>query len=92
MNARSLIALACYSLVLVVFGMIWTRPALLDNDAFLILATAIVITGWVQGPVGWVYQATERGNKQAESNARIAETVAGVPAGGQQPAQETGNV
>lgn len=75
-DARGWIALACYSLVLVVLAMILTKPSLLDNDAFLILATAIVITGWVQGPVGWAYQATKGGGEMAESSARIAEEAA----------------
>lgn len=72
-DARGWVGLGCYSLVLVVLGMIIVKPSLLDNDAFLILATAIVITGWVNGPVGWAYQATKGGGEMAESSARIAE-------------------
>lgn len=75
-DSRGWIALGCYSLVLVVFGMIAVDQALLDRDAFLILATAVVITGWVQGPVGWAYQATKGGGEMAESSARIAEQAA----------------
>jgi len=75
-DARGWIALGCYSLVLVVFGMIAADQSLLDQDAFLILATAIVITGWNGGPVGWAYQATKGGGEAAESNARIAEEAA----------------
>lgn len=78
-DPRNWIGLGCYSLVLIILGMIaWDRQ-LLDSDAFLILATAIVITGWNGGPVGWAYQATKSGGEQAESTARIAETAAGVP-------------
>jgi len=75
-DARGWIGLGCYSLVLVIFAMILAEPDLLDNDAFLILATAVVITGWVQGPVGWAYQATKGGGEAAESTARIAEEAA----------------
>jgi hypothetical protein len=75
-DARGWIALGCYSLVLVVLFMIMVQPSLLENDAFLILATAVVITGWVQGPVGWAYQATKGGGEAAESTARIAEEAA----------------
>jgi hypothetical protein len=75
-DARGWIALGCYSLVLVVLGMIAASPSILDQDAFLILATAIIITGWVQGPVGWAYQATKGGGEAAESSARIAEKAA----------------
>lgn len=75
-DARGWIAVGCYSLVLVVLFMISVDNDLLNNDAFLILATAIVITGWVQGPVGWAYQATKGGGDAAESHARIAEQAA----------------
>lgn len=80
-DARGWIAFGCYSLVMVVLGMILIQPSLLDNDAFLILATAIVITGWVNGPVGWAYQATKGGGEAAESSARIAEKAAEAAVG-----------
>lgn len=79
-DARGWIGLGCWVLVLVVLAMIYFERKLLDNDAFLILATAVVITGWVQGPVGWAYQATKGGGEAAESNARIAENASGLPA------------
>jgi hypothetical protein len=75
-DARGWIAIGCYSLVLAVLGMIMVDQSLLKNDAFLILATAIVVTGWVNGPVGWAYQATKSGGEMAESSARIAEQAA----------------
>lgn len=84
-DARGWIALGCFLLVLVVFSMIGAWPALLKEDAFLILATAIVITGWVNGPVGWAYQATKGGGEAAESNARIAEAAVVAP----KPQEET---
>lgn len=77
-DARSWIGLGCFVLVLVVLAMIAWDRTLLNSDAFLILATAIVITGWNGGPVGWAYQATKGGGEQAESTARIAEAQAGV--------------
>ncbi len=71
LDARAYIALGSFLLVLAVFAMILWERSLLDSDAFLILATAIVITGWVQGPVGWAYQATKNGGELAERNAQI---------------------
>ena len=73
--------------------MIMVKPSLLENDAFLILATAIVVTGWVNGPVGWAYQATKGGGEAAESSARIAEAAAGLspapaPAGAAEAADQ----
>lgn len=72
-DARGWIGFGSYSLVLVVLAMIAFDKALLKEDAFLILATALVITGWVNGPIGWAYQATQGGGAAADSNARIAE-------------------
>lgn len=70
-DARGWIGLGCYSLVLVILMMVARDKSLLRNDAFLILATAIVVTGWVNGPVGWAYQATKGGGELAETNAGI---------------------
>jgi hypothetical protein len=77
-DARGWIGVGCFLLVIVILGMIAFKSELLENDAFLILATAIVVTGWVNGPVGWAYQATKGGGEAAESSARIAEKAAGL--------------
>lgn len=77
-DARGWIGIGCYSLTIIILAMIAIDKDLLRVDAFLILATAIVITGWNGGPVGWAYQATKGGGEQAESSARIAERAAGV--------------
>lgn len=85
-DARGWIGLGCFILVLVVLGMIAIDKTLLDNNAFLVLATALVITGWANGPVGWAYQATKGGGELAESNARIAEkATVGAAGGGSAP-------
>lgn len=75
-DARGWIGLGCFLLVCGIFYMIRETPAFLDNDAFLVLATAIIINGWNGGPVGWAYQATKSGGEAAESSARIAEQAA----------------
>ena len=75
-DARGWIGLGCFALAVFVLAMAFLDRALLDNNAFLVLATAIVITGWVNGPVGWAYQATKGGGEAAESSARIAEQAA----------------
>lgn len=77
-NARSVIGIGCWILVILVFAMVLYDKTLLDSDAFLILATAIVITGWVNGPVSWAYAATEGGGKLADKNAAMVERAAEV--------------
>lgn len=84
-DARGWIGFGCFVLVLIILGMIAIDKTLLDNNAFLVLATAIVITGWANGPVGWAYQATKGGGEQAESTARIAEKIAGVVPADERP-------
>lgn len=70
-DARGWIGLGCFVLVLIVLAMIAVDKTLLDNNAFLVLATAIVITGWANGPVGWAYQATKGGGELADKNADL---------------------
>lgn len=70
-DARGWIGLGCFVLVLVVLAMIAIDKELLNNNAFLVLASAIVLTGWNQGPVGWAYQATKSGGELADKQADI---------------------
>lgn len=70
-DGRGWIGLGCFIMALLVLGMILFDRKLLESDAFLILATAIVITGWVQGPVSWAYAATKGGGELADRNADI---------------------
>lgn len=75
-DARGWIGLGCFSLALIVMAMVFAHPELLKDQAFLVLATAILVTGWINGPVGWAYQATKAGGEAAASSARIAEQAA----------------
>jgi hypothetical protein len=79
-DARGWIGLGCYVLVLILLGMMWADKELLKDDFFKVIATAIILTGWNNGPVGWAYQATKGGGEAAESSARIAEKVASTAA------------
>jgi hypothetical protein len=80
-DARGWIGLGCYALVLVLLAMMWADKSLLRDDFFKVIATAIILTGWNQGPVGWAYQATKSGGEMAESSARIAEQAATAAVG-----------
>lgn len=75
-DARGWIGLGVYVLVIVLLGMMWSDKALLKDDFFKTIATLIIGTGFINGPVGWAYQATQAGGKLAESSARIAEQAA----------------
>lgn len=75
-DARGWIGLGCFALSAAVLVMIYRDRSLLDDQAFLVLATAIIVTGWINGPVSWAYAATKGGGEAAESSARIAEQAA----------------
>lgn len=84
-DARGWIGVGCYVLVLIILCMMWTDKGLLKDDFFKLLATAIVLTGWNNGPVGWAYQATQSGGEAAKSSARIAEGAAAAAIGSLPP-------
>ncbi|AHE55995.1 hypothetical protein [Sphingomonas sanxanigenens] len=72
-DARGWIGIGQYGLTLIIVIAIICQPALLRVDAFLILATAIVITGWTGSVLAWAYAATKGGGELADRNATIVE-------------------
>lgn len=83
-DARGWVGLACFFLVIMVLWMIAAFPALRNDEFFKLIATAIIITAWVNGPVGWAYQATKGGGELADKNAAIVEQAAAA-ANGNEP-------
>lgn len=79
-DPRGWIGFGCYLLVLILLGMMWADKSLLRDDFFKVIATAIILTGWNQGPVGWAYQATKGGGELADKNAEIIKQRAAVDA------------
>jgi hypothetical protein len=86
-DARGWIGAGCYILVIILLAMMWSDKALLKDDFFKVIATAIILSGWNNGPVGWAYQATKGGAEAAESNARIAEEAATAKVQGDRKSQ-----
>jgi hypothetical protein len=84
-DARGWIGLGCYVLVVILLGMMWADKSLLRDDFFKVLATAIILTGWNQGPVGWAYQATKGGGELADKNAETVKQLAAQPQNQQDP-------
>lgn len=75
-DGRGWVGVACFALTLIILWMIWADRALLHDDFFKVIATAIILTGWNNGPVGWAYQATKSGGELAERNAGLVEEAA----------------
>jgi hypothetical protein len=78
-DARGWIGIGVFALTSQVLFMLWMVPPLRTDDFFKTIATLIVGTGFINGVVSWAYSATKGGGEQAESSARIAEKVAGLP-------------
>lgn len=70
-DGRGWISLACFFLVLVILMMMWIDRSLLRDDFFKTIATALIITAWLNGPVGWAFQATKSGGELAQQNADL---------------------
>lgn len=72
-DARGWIGIAVFILTIMVLWMIAKIPELRKDDFFKVLATAIVLTGFIQGVVGWAYTATKQGGELAQKAADIVQ-------------------
>lgn len=84
-DGRGWIGIACFALVLITLAMIWFDRTLLRDDFFKTVSTALIITAWLNGPVGWAYQSTKASSEAQASSARIAEkaAAAAIPTNGE---------
>ena len=48
------------------FGLMWLQRDLMDNQGFMTLASAVVVTGWIGGVAAFAYSA---GKQQGEASA-----------------------
>lgn len=72
-DARGWIGIGSYSLVVLVFILVYADRTLLSNDFFKTIATAIILTGWNGGPLSWAYAATQSGGEMAARNQALVE-------------------
>jgi hypothetical protein len=72
-DGRGWVAIASFVLVLIVLMMIKLDPTLKQDDFFKTIATLLIGTAWVNGPVAWAFQATKTGGELADRNAAIVE-------------------
>lgn len=75
-DARGWIGLSVFILTVMVLWMMVAFPDLRQDEFFKVIATAIVLTGFIQGVVGWAYTATKQGGELADRNASMVEQVA----------------
>ena len=67
---RERLAYMVVALVVMVFVMIFVKPELTQNDGFMILAQAIVVSAFIGGAVAWAYS---QGKNSDEDRAIIRE-------------------
>lgn len=67
-DARGWVSIASFALVIILLAMMWIDKDLLKDDFFKTIATALIVTAWLNGPVGWAFQATKAGGELADAN------------------------
>jgi hypothetical protein len=72
-DARGWIGLGGFVLTVMVMWMLAAFPELRADEFFKTIATAIIITGWIGGPLAWAYSATKSGGELADRNAQIVQ-------------------
>jgi hypothetical protein len=78
-NSRDWIAIGTFVLTVMLLWMMKGDPELMKNDFFKTIATLIIGTGFVNGPVAWAFSTTKSGTEAAESNAKVAQQQTDVP-------------
>ena len=70
-NARDWIGLGTFGMSVMVLWMMAEYPVLREDEFFQTIATAIIMTGFLGGPVSWAYAATKGGTELADRQSEI---------------------
>jgi hypothetical protein len=70
-NGRGLVGLATFSLTVLVLFMVQSDESLRQDEFFKVIATAIVLTGFINGVVAFFYSQNQL-NAEASANSRVA--------------------
>lgn len=70
-NGRGLVGLATFSLTVMVLWMVKEDPELRQDEFFKIIATAIILTGFINGVVAFFFSQNQL-NSEASQNSREA--------------------
>lgn len=75
------LALAVFVQTTGLFGLMWASPELMDNQGFMTLASAVIVTGWVGTILGFAFQAGKTiGEQTAAVNKALDFAIASQPA------------
>lgn len=70
-TARDWIGLGTFGLTVMILWMMKGDHSLMGNDFFKTIATLIIGTGFINGPVSWAYSSSKAGGELAATNAEI---------------------
>lgn len=70
-DARGWTSIASFVLTLVVLAMMVAWPSLRQDEFFKTIATLLVGTGWISGPVAWSFATTKNSGDLASKNADL---------------------
>jgi hypothetical protein len=74
-DARGWIAVACYSLLIVMLAMLWLDPTLRQDEFFKTIGT-LIAGAFLKDVVGWGFSSTKAGSELAVRNQDIIEAQA----------------
>lgn len=74
-DGRGLVGVAAYALSVGVLVVYVEDPSLRNDDFFKTVATAIIITGFVNSIIGWAYGDTARSAKSTDNTGKFADAV-----------------
>lgn len=64
---RGLIAVSLFVQSTLLFVALIFKPSLADNQGFMVLATAVIVTGWVGGAIAYAYASGIDATKNSAS-------------------------
>jgi len=79
-DARGMIGIGVYVLVLFVFALMALVPGLRSDEFFKTLST-LIVGAFIKDVVSWAYSATKGGGELAQQNAAIVAQQAVTPSG-----------
>lgn len=74
-DGRGLVGIATFSLTVGVMVMYRNDPTLRDDDFFKTIATAVVITGFINAIVGWAFGDTAKSATAADNTGKFADAM-----------------
>lgn len=70
-DARGWVSIASFVLTIIVLAMMVAWPSLRQDEFFKTIATLLIGTGWISGPVAWSFGTTKNSGELAKRNSDL---------------------